>query len=531
MKAAPKRERTKSIARQKFEDEFLNKEDMKFKKGRKSNLKKQTPKQKLSTMEEFNELRSRYSNIKPKDSRSKSRTKNLKSCLTPNLKQLYVDKGQYNSVHQNLSKSVRLSDFASYKPLIQAPKTSRGKSQNKERYGRPSFQKTKHNNAPIFNFETITLESNIINKEDEIIKRNIEKQKSQKNSSHILQKKEINPLIKKSGGNYHQYTTSDSKEIYKSIKSLNNSQKVSKIQTDQVEHSQATKSLIQNQIFWSAINPESPKINTSPNELYNSVGPFQTSNKHYNFEKVEIPKIELKFANVNGIDNGQEKIGQDSVLVYKFKINAMVFHLFGVFDGHGKHGHFISNYIKKNLINILKKLIGLYGLFKMRYILEEMVRIVDTNIFEITKKYKEHKTLSKNHSDSDPRPNEGFFDATLSGSTGSIVLFYENIIYSITLGDSKTIFGISDNKNKTQGIQISTEHKTSNKNEEIRVIKEGGIIQPVLDGNGLPIGPNRVWDASLKYPGLMVTRSFGDLLGKSCGVSNIPGIFLKLVFN
>jgi hypothetical protein len=37
------------------------------------------------------------------------------------------------------------------------------------------------------------------------------------------------------------------------------------------------------------------------------------------------------------------------------------------------------------------------------------------------------------------------------------------------------------------------------------------------------VGPPRIWDSSLKFPGLQVTRSFGDLLGKHCGVSSIPG--------
>lgn len=102
---------------------------------------------------------------------------------------------------------------------------------------------------------------------------------------------------------------------------------------------------------------------------------------------------------------------------------------------------------------------------------------------------------------------------------------FANQIVSLSLGDSKSVLGIHNPRSSSflTPFQISTEHKTANKSEEIRVLREGGIVQPVFDKYNNPVGPPRIWDTSLKFPGLQVTRSFGDLLGKHCGVSGTPG--------
>lgn len=39
---------------------------------------------------------------------------------------------------------------------------------------------------------------------------------------------------------------------------------------------------------------------------------------------------------------------------------------------------------------------------------------------------------------------------------------------------------------------------------------------------GEPIGPLRVWLKNENVPGLAMTRSFGDLVGASVGVSPVP---------
>ena len=42
--------------------------------------------------------------------------------------------------------------------------------------------------------------------------------------------------------------------------------------------------------------------------------------------------------------------------------------------------------------------------------------------------------------------------------------------------------------------------------------------------NGNFVGPPRVWIKNKNLPGLMMTRSFGDEVGKKCGVSSEPDV-------
>ena len=46
----------------------------------------------------------------------------------------------------------------------------------------------------------------------------------------------------------------------------------------------------------------------------------------------------------------------------------------------------------------------------------------------------------------------------------------------------------------------------------------------MLNYQGIPAGPFRVWLGNENYPGLAMSRSLGDFLGKKCGVISEPEI-------
>ncbi len=51
-----------------------------------------------------------------------------------------------------------------------------------------------------------------------------------------------------------------------------------------------------------------------------------------------------------------------------------------------------------------------------------------------------------------------------------------------------------------------------------------------MDENGVPIGPSRVWLKSEPIPGLAMTRSFGDQIAATIGLTADPGnIQLNLI--
>ena len=89
-----------------------------------------------------------------------------------------------------------------------------------------------------------------------------------------------------------------------------------------------------------------------------------------------------------------------------------------------------------------------------------------------------------------------------------------NKIISSNLGDSKIILISKQNKIK----ELNDIHTLYNLEEKNRIIQYGAEI------NSLNVGPLRLWFKNKKYPGLSITRSFGDFESDSLGVISIPDI-------
>ena len=74
---------------------------------------------------------------------------------------------------------------------------------------------------------------------------------------------------------------------------------------------------------------------------------------------------------------------------------------------------------------------------------------------------------------------------------------------------------------------MNRDHKPELADESERVLKQGGRIDSFRDyfNNNEPIGPLRVWLKNEEIPGLAMTRSFGDKIAHSVGVSAVPEVF------
>ena len=73
---------------------------------------------------------------------------------------------------------------------------------------------------------------------------------------------------------------------------------------------------------------------------------------------------------------------------------------------------------------------------------------------------------------------------------------------------------------------MSRDHKPDIKDEKARILQNNGRVDPFREPNGDPIGPARVWLKNENVPGLAMSRSIGDLVASSVGVSPEPGIIL-----
>lgn len=110
----------------------------------------------------------------------------------------------------------------------------------------------------------------------------------------------------------------------------------------------------------------------------------------------------------------------------------------------------------------------------------------------------------------------------MSGTTCVVVINIDQHILCANAGDSRAILSTKE------GIKnLSFDHKPEKNEEKNRIIKNGGKIHPIKEGNRF-IGPSRVWVKSGEYPGLAMSRSLGDFLAKSVGCTCAPGKLLNI---
>lgn len=124
----------------------------------------------------------------------------------------------------------------------------------------------------------------------------------------------------------------------------------------------------------------------------------------------------------------------------------------------------------------------------------------------------------------------GNVDVTFSGSTAVTCFISKSTIYTANTGDSRAVIGSMDsNSNVWSAHALTTDHKPDLPLEQARIEKKGGRVEPCLDHQNNYIGPARVWLAHEHIPGLAMSRSIGDLVGASVGVTWEPDITVAKV--
>ena len=210
------------------------------------------------------------------------------------------------------------------------------------------------------------------------------------------------------------------------------------------------------------------------------------------------------------------KINQDTL--FKVKFGDINYSYYGVCDGHGPSGHFVSDFIKSNIAFIVYKHLKSLLLQNQNNNSSNLNDVDDTNI-DFSKLFKDCFLLM----DSKLSENKSI-DIELSGTTCISLLFCDNRIISANVGDSRAIKGQYNlNTNEWNYILLSRDHKPSEKDEADRIKKNNGIIHPYIDDDGNYAGPERVWKDD-ELPGLAMSRSFGDEIASSVGVFSEPEV-------
>ena len=253
-------------------------------------------------------------------------------------------------------------------------------------------------------------------------------------------------------------------------------------------------------------NLTNKKINKNINVMYND---FDGTGYVKNYSGVSCPGKDM---------NGKTKINQDSIVCLTNINNIKDFNIFGVLDGHGPDGHFvskyISNYIPSQLINHpeIKKL---------------------KNTEKIYKKFKENncKIITDAFISSDEKLKDVEFDTLQSGTTCCLIIHIGKHILCANTGDSRALVAFDESNNikskilnNLKAVALSIDHKPEFPEESERIMMAGGVIEKIKDEYGQGVGPFRVWAGEEDYPGLAMSRSIGDLRGKTVGIIPNPGI-------
>ena len=226
--------------------------------------------------------------------------------------------------------------------------------------------------------------------------------------------------------------------------------------------------------------------------------------------KKKIRKIhQLTHVGFNGVKD--KDFNQDITFIEKNFAGDSSYIYFGVCDGHGVVGHEVSDFIKNNLPKELSKSLNKKDILtddpKSK---KKIFNIIDDVFITINDK------LTYNDS----------INSLYSGTTCVSVIYTPKKLICANIGDSRAVLGRYDkNTKKWVSIDLSRDHKPTEKDEAKRILNRGGRIKPFTDEvTGEEYGPQRIWIKKEEVPGLAMTRSFGDRVAGSVGCICLPEI-------
>ena len=249
--------------------------------------------------------------------------------------------------------------------------------------------------------------------------------------------------------------------------------------------------------------------------------PLQKENKIIK-EKREDNKCQKKIKEILpythvGFDGEEPKENnQDNYFVYKNFMNKKNYIYMSVCDGHGVEGHFVSDFIKEILPYDMSENLKFFNILTDNEKEKE-------KIFDVIKEtfINANEKLVSNEE----------INSLFSGSTCVSVIYTPEKLIVPNIGDSRAVLGRLINKetNEYKAIELSRDHKPTEKDEEKRILENDGRIQPFIE-DGEFVGPQRVWIKEDEVPGLAMTRSFGDRMAATVGVISEPEI-KEYIFN
>jgi len=174
--------------------------------------------------------------------------------------------------------------------------------------------------------------------------------------------------------------------------------------------------------------------------------------------------------------------------------------VFGVFDGHGPDGHLISHFVQNDVVR--------------RFVKDPSFNTDPTSALSAA--------FRGTQAECDKRHGKSF-DTSFSGSTGTIVMQKGEFLHVAHVGDSRAVL-CQEVNGEMEATPLTEDHRPERKDERKRVHEAGGQVKR-LEGDVL----HRIFVKGKWVPGLAISRSFGDTVGRGAGVTAEPETCKRLI--
>lgn len=204
-------------------------------------------------------------------------------------------------------------------------------------------------------------------------------------------------------------------------------------------------------------------------------------------------QIKVAAKSVRGSVGGVDKPNNQDTW---FTVEASGWHFMGVCDGHGLFGHHVSGYLKAVLPQL----------------------VLDTASFNGANQASEG--LKSAYGQAVKGLKSTSIDCSNSGSTCVTALWQGTTVVCGNVGDSRAVIGKRIN-GIWQSTDLSIDHKPDLPREKERIEASGGEVSVSKFSK---LGPSRVYIRNEPFPGLAMSRSIGDEVAKTVGVTAEPDI-------
>lgn len=193
------------------------------------------------------------------------------------------------------------------------------------------------------------------------------------------------------------------------------------------------------------------------------------------------------------------KNNQDSLVMELDKKTGALF--LATLDGHGEAGDYVSQYFTSRLPG---------ELFKHASWPNDPGKAMAEVLDSIEKRVLKEPKI----------------DTEFSGTTAVLAVVHGNMLTVCNVGDSRIICVGRGKGKKVKVESVSEDHKPDTPAERARITKAGGRVFAVAYDDGVD-GPARVWLGHMDIPGLAMSRSLGDTIAHTAGVSSKPDIYTR----